>query len=195
MTLAEPLWVVDRVATTFDALGIRYLVGGSMASSVHGVPRTTNDVDVVAEIPTHKITALADALAGDFYVDADMIRDAVARGASFNIVHLATMFKVDVFVASGDPLSTEELSRRQRHALAPDDDASAWFASAEDTVLRKIEWFKKGGGISDRQWGDILGVLRLQRTTIDREYLTRWAGHLKIAQLLERALAEADDDR
>ncbi len=106
--LSEPIQVVATVARAFDSLGIRYLIGGSVASSVYGVPRATQDVDLVADIRPNHVDALTSALMGEFYVDADMIRDAIQRRASFNVVHLATMFKADIFVLQGDSWSREE---------------------------------------------------------------------------------------
>lgn len=100
--LSEPLLVVATIARIFDALGIRYLVGGSVASSVYGIPRATQDVDLVADMRLSDADAITSAMAGEFYVDADMIRDAIQRRASFNVVHLATMFKADVFILQGD---------------------------------------------------------------------------------------------
>ena len=191
MTLVEPLAVTVRVARALELLGVRYLIGGSLASSFHGVPRSTNDADLVAEIPARLADDLAADLAADFYVDADMIRDAAIRGTSFNIIHLETMFKVDIFIATRDVLGQEELRRRQEHRLAPDDEARAFFASAEDTILQKLDWYQKGGGISDRQWGDVLGVLAVQGRTLDFTYMQKWAPHLGVVALLDRALAEA----
>lgn len=191
MTLAEPLAVSLIVARALERLGVRYLIGGSLASSFHGVPRTTNDADIVAEVTVNLADDLAAALADAFYVDADMIRDAARRGTSFNVIHLATMFKIDIFVATRDPMAQEEMRRRQEHRLAPDDDARAFFASAEDTVLQKLDWYRKGGEISDRQWGDVLGVLRMQGPSLDVDYMRKWAPHLGVESLLERVMLEA----
>jgi len=191
MELPEPLAVTLRVANAFDRLGLKYLVGGSLASSLHGIPRSTNDADVLAELPGHRVDELVKDLSSDFYVDADMIRDAVRRGASFNVIHLPTMFKVDVFVLTRDPLLTEEMSRRQSHALDEQGRVQMQFASAEDTVLQKLDWFKKGAGVSDRQWADIRGILEVQGDRLDLAYMRRWAPHLSVSDLLERALTES----
>lgn len=191
MTLPEPLAVSLIVARAFEKLGLRYLIGGSLASSLYGVPRSTNDADMLAEMPAHLADELAAELAGEFYVDANLIRDAAMRGASFNVIHLATMFKVDVFVATRDPMTQEEMRRRQEHRLSPDDEARAFFATAEDTVLQKLDWYRKGGEISERQWKDIIGVLRMQVGAVDVEYMKKWAAHLGVADLLGRALGDS----
>lgn len=183
----ESVTVVLRVAAELERLGIDYFVGGSVASSVHGRPRTTDDVDLVAQIAGRQVEMLVRALEKDFYIDAGMIHDAIQRRASFNLIHLATMLKVDVFVFSGEELAIEEMKRRLRVPLRG---SSVWFASPEDIVLEKLDWFRKGQGISERQWRDVLGVLAVQGTRIDLDYLRRWARQLGIFDLLDRALAE-----
>jgi len=188
---SEPLVVIARIASVLDTLGIRYVVGGSLASSLYGIPRATQDVDVVADIrPTH-VEAITSALAGDFYVDAGMIRDAIQRRASFNVIHLATMFKADVFIYQGDQWSHEEMVRaRVEQFEVPDGEVTIRFASPEDTLLHKLIWYRLGNEVSDRQWGDVLGVLRVQGEALDREYLDRWAPQLGVAELLSRARSQ-----
>lgn len=186
--LSEPLVVVARLARAFDALEIRYLIGGSLASSVYGIPRATQDVDLVADLKLPHVAAITSALAGEFYVDADMIREAIERQASFNVIHLATMFKADVFILKGDPWSREEMTRARAEELdMPGGKLAVRFASPEDTLLHKLIWYELGNQISDRQWGDILGVLEVQGELLDREYLDRWAPVLDVAELLRRA--------
>jgi hypothetical protein len=189
--LSDPLLVVSTIARVFDDLGIRYLVGGSLASSIYGVPRATQDVDLVADLRTEAVQAVHDRLASAFYVDADMIRDAIARRASFNVIHLETMFKADVFVMRGDAWSREEMARaRSEQFQAADGPISVRFASPEDTLLHKLVWYKLGNEISDRQWGDILGVLKIQAGALDDTYLDRWAPLLDVASLLSRARSQ-----
>jgi hypothetical protein len=107
--LSEPILVVVRLVQAFDALGVAYVVGGSLASSVYGIPRATQDVDLVADLKSTDAEELERLLSGDFYVDGDMIRDAIARRASFNVIHLATMFKADVFIMKPDAWSREAM--------------------------------------------------------------------------------------
>jgi hypothetical protein len=182
--LSEPIAVVAKVATAFEALGLRYVVGGSIASSLYGIPRATNDADVVAELRDEHVDPLCAALSGEFYIDADMVRDAIARRASFNVVHLPTMFKVDVFIQRGDAWSREQMTRGRSETV---EDRSIRFATPEDTVLHKLVWYRIGGEQSDRQWGDVLGVLKIQAGRLDDAYLDRWAPLLDVADLLERA--------
>jgi hypothetical protein len=186
--LSEPILVVVRLVQAFDALGVAYVVGGSLASSVYGIPRATQDVDLVADLKSTDAEELERLLSGDFYVDGDMIRDAIARRASFNVIHLATMFKADVFIMKPDAWSREEMSRaRQEELDGPDGAVAIRFASPEDTLLHKLVWFRLGKEISDRQWSDILGVLKIQGESVDTEYLERWAPVLGVADLLVRA--------
>jgi hypothetical protein len=191
----EPIAVTLEVARVFEELGIRYAVAGSMASSLHGRPRSTDDVDIVAEVRDEHVTALVEAWQAGYYADAAMIRDAIARGSSFNIIHLATMLKVDVFVAGRDAMSQEELARARPRRVGDGDAEQLVLASAEDTVLQKLRWYRLGGHVSDRQWADVLGVLQVAGPTIDREYLHRWAPSLGVEDLLARAITEADRER
>lgn len=189
--LSEPILVVANLARVFDALGICYVVGGSVASSLYGIPRATQDVDLVADVRLSHVENITSALAGEFYVDADMIRDAIKRRASFNVVHLTTMFKADVFILQGDSWSREEMARARTEELdIPEGKVTVRFASPEDTLLHKFVWYKLGNQISDRQWRDILGVLKVQGEALDQEYLDRWAPLLDVLDLLLRARRE-----
>lgn len=189
--LAGPIAVTVEVTAALDKLGIVYLVGGSFASSVHGIPRSTEDVDFLVELSHASVEALVAELSPRFYIDADMIRDAIDRRATFNVIHLETMFKVDMFVSSGSALLREEMSRRQGFDLG-DPARRVYVCSPEDIVVQKLDWYRRGNRISDRQWGDLIGVLKVRRGALDHEYLRRCAVALDVTELLERALKEAD---
>jgi hypothetical protein len=189
MTLAEPLAITAAVVRVLEKLGIRYLVGGSLASSVHGIPRSTQDIDLLIELPGRLVEPLAAELERDFYVDRDMILDAVHRRASFNVIDLKTMFKVDLFVSDRSRLLLEEMERRQLVELG-EPPASIQVCSAEDIIVHKLDWYEKGGRVSERQWSDLVGVLAIRGAALDLDYLRRWCAELGLTELLDRALAE-----
>lgn len=190
MVLGDPLLVVGLLVEAFDSLGIRYLVGGSVASSVYGVPRSTQDADFVAELFGKHVEPLVQALAAEFYIDPDMIRDAIARQASFNVVHLKTMFKADIFVFKPDPWMMSEMARARVETLPAEGGAfTVRFASPEDTLLHKLVWYRLGEEVSERQWRDVLGIVEIQGERLDQDYLDTWAEPLGVADLLARARA------
>ena len=175
--------VLDVLAT----LGVRRFVTGSIASSAHGVPRASIGADVVAELAPSHTAALLAALAQDYYVPEQRVADAIRQPASFGVIHLATMVKVDVFVAHGDA-DLASLARIGRVRL--DDGLDVPVCSAEDSVLAKLTWFRRGGETSERQWTDILGLLRV--ASLDHAYLRAGAESRQVADLLDRAMAEVD---
>lgn len=185
---ADLLAAVEPVLEALRALGVRHYVGGSIASSVHGLPRASVDVDVVAELGPGHVEPLVAALADSYYVPDARVRDAVARRRSFNVIHLATMVKVDVFVSRDRPFDRRAFERSGR---APAEGAPGIpVSSAEDTVLAKLDWFRRGGETSERQWTDVVGVLR-SAAGLDEAHLRQGASELGVTDLLERAVAEA----
>ncbi len=188
----DPLVAAAAVAAALERLGVKYAIGGSLASSLYGIPRATQDADIIAALAAAHADPLAERLAGTFHVDASMIRDAVRRRSSFNVVHLATMFKVDVFVAKDDEWSSLQLSRAQRERIGgAGESVELLFASPEDTLLHKLVWYRLGGETSDRQWRDAVGVVRVQDAALDAAYLAAWAPRLGVDDLLARARADA----
>lgn len=186
--LSDPLIVVAAIARVFDEIGIRYMVTGSLASSVYGIPRATQDVDLVAEMAPAEAEAVAIALGAEFYMDAVMMREAVRDHGSFNMLHLATLFKADVFIMQDDVWSREAMARaRVEEIEVPGGRVELRIASAEDTLLHKLVWYKLGHEASDRQWGDILGILKIQAAALDREYIEKWAPALDVQELFLRA--------
>ncbi len=190
MTEDNPIHVILAVTEVFEKMGIPYLIGGSLASSIHGEARATRDVDIVAAIEIKNIKRLVESLKDKYYIDDEMIRAAVKRKSSFNLIHFESQFKVDVYVLKQDVFSLEEFKRRRKIALDQDPEKAAFFATAEDTILSKLLWFKKGGEVSDRQWNDIAGVIKVQQGRLDKKYLKHWARILDVAELWERVLRE-----
>jgi len=189
--LPEPTAVTLKVIDTLEVMGIRYLIGGSFASSIHGVARMTADVDLVVDLGMVQVDPLVRALETEFYVDAEAIRDAIRRHESFNLIHLATMFKVDVFILKRRPFDEAQFERRQLCAISADPERHAYIATAEDNILAKLEWYRMGGETSDRQWNDVQNVIKTQLGRLDVGYMRHWALALGVADLLERAVIEA----
>ncbi len=188
--IPDPIAVALVVAEVLEQLGVPYLIGGSVASSVWGEPRATEDVDMVADLRKEHVARLVAALQDEFYIAEEAVRQAVERGTCFNVIHLKRIQKVDVFVAQQDGLGREEMRRRQRIPLAANPDRSAFLATPEDTVLQKLAWYRKGDEASDRQWRDVLGVLKVQAGRLDRPYLLHWARESGLETLLRRAMTE-----
>lgn len=187
----EPIEVTIRVTQVLEKLNIPYLIGGSLASTLYGMVRTTQDSDIVAEMELEHLQPFVAALQDEFYMDDEMIAESIQRHSSFNIIHRESMFKVDVFIPRPRPFLQSQLTRVRKQTFLFDQEVSAKFSSPEDTILAKLEWYRLGGEVSERQWRDILGVLKTRAGDLDLSYLRKWAHELKVDALLERALEEA----
>jgi hypothetical protein len=193
--MVHPISVLSLVTNTLDKVNIRYVLVGSFASSFHGLYRATADIDILADIKTEHVGPLYEALKEVFYLDELAIRKAIARGQSFNAIHFESVFKVDLFVASDDEFARTQLDRRQQKRLAPDQLPEVYVATAEDTVLAKLRWFRSGNESSQNQWNDVLGILSVVREGLDGEYLRIWAERLGVGDLLQKAFAEVERQR
>ena len=189
-----PLSVLSQVAAILEQQGIRYVLVGSFASSIHGMYRSTADIDIVADIKVEQVRPLFEALRDSFYVDDQAIREAVVRQRSFNVIHFDSVFKVDFFVAKSDDFVMAQLDRRQLRRISPDRDEAVYVATAEDTILAKLRWFRAGNETSSTQWNDVVGVLGTSRQTLDFDYLRAWAKELGVSDLLEKALDDVRED-
>jgi hypothetical protein len=191
MTASDLVAALQPVADAFEVLGVRYYLGGSVASSAHGIARASLDADIVAFVEQRHVDRLVELLEAAYYVPVDRLRTAVTDQSSFNLIHLSTMFKIDVFVAKERNFDRQAVERARLQAIDETPDSPRFpVASPEDTVLAKLEWFRRGGEVSERQWWDIVGILRVAGG-IDREYLQQWAKPLGVSDLLERAFAVA----
>lgn len=180
------------VIKVFDQLNIAYYISGSVASSAYGKSRATMDVDCVSTLSLDKAHSFAEILKEDYYADEDAIRQAIKQNSSFNLIHLKTMFKIDVFIARREPYEQEALKRRRKDSLDDREDIpKVYIATPEDAILSKLEWFQKGGRSSEKQWGDILGILKVQDKQLDLDYLKNWAEELGLLDLLNKALSES----
>jgi hypothetical protein len=189
----DPIAIAVSVVRVLESLGIANTVGGSIASSFAGEPRSTIDIDIVAAIATTHIPALVAALTPDFYVDAEALGRAVRNRTSTNMIHQASMLKVDLFIAGGTPLDAQQLARRQ--VMQVGDGDTLGVHPPEDILLQKLRWFRMGGEVSDRQWRDVLGIVRVQAARLDLDYLRHNAPILNVTDLLDRALREGSNYR
>lgn len=181
----DPVAIAIDVGAKLERLGIAWVTGGSIASSMHGEPRATQDVDLVVALRSRHVKALVSALGLEYYVDADAVRAAVSAAGSFNAVHFDSSIKADFFVAGDDAFEAERLAHRQRVETAA---GLLYVDSAEHTILRKLEWFRRGGETSERQWRDVLAIVRLQADRLDRDRLRHWAEYLGVTDLLHRVM-------
>ena len=187
-----PLSVLSQVTSILEQQSITYILVGSFASSLHGMYRSTADIDILADIRTEQVRPLFEALRGSFYLDEHVIREAVAQSRSFNAIHFDSVFKVDIFVAGSDEFAGAQLNRRISRRLSPDKDETVYVATAEDTVLAKLQWYRAGNETSSTQWNDVLGVLGTSRDNLDLKYLDQWAERLRLTDLLQRAFTEVN---
>lgn len=188
---AEHVRAIKYVVSVLDDLNIRYAIGGSYASSTHGAARYTQDADIAVEpFPGKERLFVLRFPPNEYYADEQMIRDGVARRAGFNILHLLTSFKIDIFVQKDRAFDREFLARRVKATVFGEDEGEFGVVTAEDTVLLKLEWFRIGGETSDKQWSDILGVLKTQGDAIDAAYLDKWAAEIGVKDLLDRVRAQ-----
>jgi hypothetical protein len=167
------------------------IIGGSFASSAHGFARATMDVDLLATIDTNQAALLVREIGSDFYADEQSIVRAIRAGRHFNIIHVDTGFKIDIFVAKPDGFDEKQLERKQLKVINDEPELKAYVATAEDTILAKLKWYRLGNEVSDRQWQDVIGIFKIQGDRLDLSYLGQWAKSLGVSDLLEKALAQA----
>ena len=186
--------LVEQVVSRLNAIGIEYMIGGSFASSYYGEARMTRDVDFVAEICEEHIPAMMMHFdPNDWYIDDEMIRDAIQMQSSFNLIYLPTMYKADFFSRRRDAWGQEEWSRRTRRQIESDHiHREIVYASLEGMILQKLLWYRMGGEISTQQWRDIGKMLIVQEPTLDKLYLKKWGVTLNIMDLLEQACKDAN---
>ncbi len=190
--MEHPFLVLAEVVRVLEQEGITYVLVGSMASSMHGMYRSTADIDFLADIKPDQVFPLLKALESKFYVDELAVRQAIAERRSFNAIHLDSVFKIDIFIPKADDFAQQQLKRRQLRRIAPDLDQEVYVATAEDTILAKLRWYRAAGEVSANQWHDVLGILGANRSELDQDYLREWAEKLNVQDLFQRAVAEVN---
>ena len=191
MNPPDLLIALKPVIDVFAQLSISYYIGGSVASSLYGMSRATMDVDIIADIKKYHVQKLVTLLESKYYIDADMIFAAIQSSSSFNIIHLDTAYKIDIFIFKDEPHLQNALERKVKDSIDSEHDFECYFSTPEDIIIAKLIWFEQGGRISERQWKDILGVIKVQSHNLDFEYLKRWSEKLGIFDLLNHAMLES----
>ena len=181
-----------QLFTALDRLGIRYAVGGSFASSFHGIARATLDINVVLELPQVLAKAIYLAVSPDFYADDAAMVEAIGRGRAFNLIHLESGHKFDLFVAGRHPLGEEQLMHRKfaKTTILGGEPLDIPVVSAEDIVLVKLLWCRAGGEVSERQWNDLTNLAAVQKGRADAEYMKTQAARVGVSDLLSRLWGE-----
>jgi hypothetical protein len=181
---------LGAIADALDALGATWAIGGSLASAVHGEPRATNDIDIIARLSEASARQLAVRLGPDFYADPDVMAEGARARSSFNVVDTRSFIKIDVFVPPRGPLGEGQLERRVTLSVIPGL-RDLPVLGAEDVVLQKLRWYQAEGRTSDRQWRDIVAVLRTGGDRLRADYLEEVAGTGGLGELLARARRDA----
>ncbi|MCX7047143.1 MAG: hypothetical protein NTX50_16855 [Candidatus Sumerlaeota bacterium] len=179
------------VVQIFEKLGVPYYVTGAMASSLHGVARTTLAVDIVAQLSLQHVELFAAALEDSYYLNREMIQDAVEHHSSFNILHLESMYKVDIFAQKDGAFDLSVMERKKSIQITEPESMEFFVAANEDTIISKLDWYRKGGEVSDKQWNDILGMLQIHEGVLDMDYMRHWADELNLGNLLAEAIQDA----
>jgi hypothetical protein len=192
VTAPELIEALRPVVSVLDQLAVAYHLGGSVASSVFGMSRSTLDANLVADLKLDQVDSFVALLGEAYYASPEMIRDAILRRSSFNVVHNELAYKIDIFIPTAREFDQIAFTRARQEALIDEPGARLFnVASPEDIVLRKLEWFAMGGRVSERQWLDTIGVLKVQAKSLDYDYLWEWAQELNLSELLQKALTDA----
>jgi hypothetical protein len=185
----EGLVALKAVAAVLETNKLPYMLGGSFASSFYGIPRATFDADLVVQMLPAGAGRLYSSLKDSFYADQDEIAEAAEKGVSFNLVHLETAFKIDIFPLKNTEYDMQAFSRRRKQPMTPAGDEVIWLQSPEDLIISKLLWHQLGGESSAKQPADIAGVLKTQADALDIMYLEPWLNHFGLMPLFKKIQA------
>lgn len=188
----DAISVTLLVTSCLEKLEVSYFIGGSMASTLYGMVRTTQDSDIIADLQINHVPGLLNELRDHFYIDEMMVIDAIQQRSSFNIIHRSSMFKVDIFLPSDSYFSNMQFSRAKQEVISSDPELKAWVTSPEDILLAKLSWYRLGGEVSERQWRDVIGILKVQKDILDYDYLENMAQILNLTELFSKAKEQAN---
>lgn len=180
---------IEPVVAALRRLGVRHYVGGSVASTFHGAIRSTMDVDLVCALVEQQAAALIEACGPDFYGNPAVARVAVRERKCFNLIHLPTSYKIDVFVDRGRQFDRAAFERARPESFGPPASEPIPVATVEDSILAKLEWYRMTDETSERQWDDVSRLVRLHATKLDVDYLQAMADSIHVRDLLDRVLA------
>jgi hypothetical protein len=192
--MENPFSVLFQLAGILEEQGITYVLVGSLASSMHGMYRSSADIDILADVKPQHVRPLINALGDAFYIDEQAVNRAIDLRQSFNAIHLDSVFKVDIFIPKADAFTNKQLERRELRRIAGDVEWMIYVATAEDTILAKLRSYLSGGRVSNTQWTDVVGIIGGSSARLDVDYLQAWAEALGLTELLEEAFEEAKND-
>lgn len=191
MAEVEEYLILKQLTDVLDSLDIPYAIGGSIASSVYGRVRFTQDADINVIALAGKAEGFYAAIERDFYISKEAMHQAISRRGSFNVIHVASAFKIDIFIRADEDFDRQLFLRRNRVKLDESLDHLFDVVSAEDILLLKLQWYEASGCISERQWSDALGIVAVQGDLLDTEYLRDFAGRLGLVATLEKLMEES----
>lgn len=191
MSDPSELVVLTKLTDFFDSLEIDYAIGGSMASSIYGTVRFTQDADITISVSEVLADRLYEGLKADFYISKKAMHHALTSCGCFNIVHFRTAFKIDMFIQGKDEFDKQLLLRARKIKISDSIDKEFVFISPEDIILLKLKWYRESERVSERQWSDVLGILAVQEGKLDIDYLKNWSEKLDLAELFNRSVSES----
>jgi hypothetical protein len=172
--------------SVLEKLGIEFQIVGSVASSAYGAARSTRDIDMVCALDATKVETLVSSLKSEFYIDKDTVLEAIQNKSSFNVLHLKTMFKIDVFVLNNQSYDLESFKRKKLEIFSDSPVLKVFISSPEDVIISKLNWYRMGNESSERQWNDVQTLYQVQRENLDFNYLDTWCEKLRLSDLWKR---------